>query len=47
MYTKLKTGSGLPPGPSGLLGAVEGFSFLSVLGIVVIFGLEYVKAVVE
>lgn len=47
VYTKLKTGSGLPPGPAGLLGAVEGFSFLSVLGIVVVFGLEYAKAVLE
>ncbi len=47
VYTKLQTGKGLPPGPAGLLGAVEGFSFLSLLGIVVIFGLEYLKAVVE
>eukprot|EP00884_Botryococcus_braunii_P011040 jgi/Botrbrau1/19938/Bobra.0059s0055.1 len=47
VYTKLQTGKGLPPGPAGLLGAVEGFSFLSLLGIVVIFGLEYVKAIIE
>jgi hypothetical protein len=31
LYTKATTGSGLPAGPSGLLGAVEGFSFLTVL----------------
>lgn len=31
IYTKVKTGSGLPAGPSGLLGAVEGISFLTVL----------------
>jgi hypothetical protein len=30
--TKVRTGSGLPAGPSGLLGAVEGFSYLSLLG---------------
>ena len=30
--TKVKTGSGLPAGPSGLLGAVEGVSYLSLLG---------------
>ncbi len=36
LYTKVKTGSGLPAGPSGLLGAAEGFSYLSlVIGIVV------------
>jgi hypothetical protein len=31
IYSKVKTGSGLPAGPSGLLGAVEGISFLTVL----------------
>jgi hypothetical protein len=31
LYTKATTGSGLPAGPSGLLGAVEGVSFLTVL----------------
>lgn len=31
LYTKATTGSGLPAGPSGLLGALEGFSFLTVL----------------
>lgn len=30
--TKARTGSGLPPGPAGLLGAVEGVSYLSLLG---------------
>ncbi len=45
--TKLKTGGGLPAGPAGLLGAVEGFSFLSLLGIVLVFGSEYVKAILE
>jgi hypothetical protein len=30
--TKVRTGSGLPAGPSGLLGAVEGISYLSLLG---------------
>lgn len=31
-YTKATTGSGLPAGPAGLLGAAEGFSYLSLLG---------------
>lgn len=31
LYTKVSTGSGLPAGPSGLLGAVEGLSYLTVL----------------
>ncbi len=31
VYTKSKTGSGLPAGPAGLLGAVEGVSYLSLL----------------
>jgi hypothetical protein len=36
LYSKSQTGSGLPAGPSGLLGAAEGFSFLSLgVGIVV------------
>lgn len=41
IYTKATTGSGLPAGPSGLLGAVEGISFLSVLASIVVFGLEF------
>lgn len=32
LYTKVNTGKGLPAGPSGLLGAVEGLSYLSLLG---------------
>jgi hypothetical protein len=32
LYTKVQTGKGLPAGPAGLLGAVEGFSYLSLLG---------------
>lgn len=40
LYTKATTGSGLPAGPAGLLGAVEGFSYLSLLGGIVVFGLE-------
>ncbi|EFJ44908.1 hypothetical protein VOLCADRAFT_38658, partial [Volvox carteri f. nagariensis] len=31
IYTKATTGSGLPAGPAGLLGAVEGVSYLSLL----------------
>lgn len=31
LYTKVSTGTGLPAGPSGLLGAVEGLSYLTVL----------------
>jgi len=41
VYTKVKTGSGLPSGPFGLLGAVEGLSYLTLVGIVVVFGLQY------
>lgn len=33
-YTLATTGSGLPPGPGGALGAAEGVSYLVVLGIV-------------
>ncbi|RAK50800.1 hypothetical protein DJ021_18550, partial [Phenylobacterium hankyongense] len=40
-YTKVKTGSGLPNGPLGLLGAVEGVSYLTVLAIAVVFGLQF------
>ena len=36
LVKKVRTGSGLPAGPSGLLGAAEGLSFLIVLGGVVI-----------
>lgn len=37
---QVRTGSGLPAGPAGLLGAVEGFSYLSLLAGVVVFGLQ-------
>lgn len=43
VYTKVRTGSGLPNGPYGLLGAVEGLSYLTVLAIVVVFGLQFVE----
>lgn len=39
-YTKVQTGSGLPAGPSGLLGAAEGFSYLALLGGIIVFGLN-------
>ncbi len=42
--TKASTGSGLPAGPSGLLGAVEGFSYLSLLAGIVVFGLKFAEA---
>ena len=31
LFKKMTTGSGLPAGPAGLLGAAEGLSFLSIL----------------
>ena len=37
VYTKISTGSGLPAGPSGLLGAAEGVSYLALLGAIVAF----------
>jgi hypothetical protein len=40
LYTKKETGSGLPPGPGGILGASEGFSYLALLGGVIVFGLN-------
>lgn len=33
LYTLKTTGAGLPPGPGGLYGAIEGISFLGVYGI--------------
>lgn len=39
---KVKTGSGLPAGPGGLLGAAEGLSYLTILGGIVIAGLNVV-----
>lgn len=40
LYTKVKTGSGLPVGPSGLLGAAEGFSYLSLVVGIIVAGLQ-------
>ncbi|XP_074309076.1 uncharacterized protein LOC141643704 [Silene latifolia] len=34
LYTLKTTGCGLPPGPGGSLGALEGVSYLAVLGII-------------
>ncbi|KAE8693280.1 Leucine-rich repeat family protein isoform 1 [Hibiscus syriacus] len=34
LYTLKTTGCGLPPGPAGLIGALEGVSYLAVVGIV-------------
>jgi hypothetical protein len=33
MIVGLGVGCGLPPGPAGLIGAVEGFSYVTLLGI--------------
>lgn len=41
-YTKVKTGSGLPNGPFGLLGASEGLSYLALLGAIIVFGFQIV-----
>ena len=41
--TKAKTGSGLPAGPGGMLGAAEGLSFLTVLGSVVVIVLNLIE----
>eukprot|EP01018_Ginkgo_biloba_P028880 Gb_20670 [translate_table: standard] len=41
VYTKVKTGSDLPRGPFGLLGAVEALSYFNLLAILVVFGLQY------
>ena len=42
IYTKVKTGKGLPSGPSGLIGAAEGLSYLTVLVAVGVFGFELI-----
>lgn len=34
LYTLKTTGCGLPPGPGGAIGAVEGVSYLVILGVV-------------
>lgn len=39
-YTKVSTGSGLPAGPSGLLGASEGFAYLALLAAIVAFAIK-------
>jgi hypothetical protein len=41
LITKSKTGTGLPPGPAGLLGSAEGLSFLTVLAGIVVVGLQF------
>lgn len=40
LFTKVKTGSGLPAGPAGVLGAAEGLSFLAVLAGLVVLGFQ-------
>jgi hypothetical protein len=41
--TKVSTGSGLPAGPTGLLGAAEGVSYLTLLAGIVAFGAKFVS----
>ncbi|MED6155678.1 hypothetical protein PIB30_007187 [Stylosanthes scabra] len=41
LYTLKTTGCGLPSGPAGSIGALEGFSYLSLVAILVVFGLQY------
>ena len=38
---KVRTGSGLPAGPAGVIGAAEGLSFLVVLGGIVVEKADY------
>ena len=38
--TKVKTGSGLPAGPAGVLGAAEGLSYLALLAAVGAFAYQ-------
>lgn len=40
LWTKKETGSGLPAGPSGILGAAEGFSYLSLAAGISVFALN-------
>ena len=40
LYVKVSTGKGLPAGPSGLLGAVEGLSYLALVGGLAAFGVS-------
>ena len=39
LFTKVQTGRGLPSGPGGLLGAAEGFSYLSLVAGIIVAGL--------
>jgi hypothetical protein len=41
--TKLKTGGGLPAGPAGLLGTAEGLSYLTVIGSIIVVGLNFAE----
>lgn len=43
LRTKASTGTGLPPGRLGLLGAAEGLSYLSLLAIAVVFALTFLQ----
>lgn len=43
LVSKARTGSGLPAGPSGLLGGVEGFSWLTTLLGVAVFANEFIS----
>lgn len=43
LVTKAKTGSGLPSGPSGALGGVEGLSWLTTLVGIAVFANEFLS----
>lgn len=43
IVTKAKTGKGLPSGPSGALGGVEGLSWLTTLLGIAVFANEYIS----
>ena len=40
---QVRTGSGLPAGPAGLLGAVEGFSYLTLVASIAAFTLTFLE----
>jgi hypothetical protein len=40
LFKKFKTGSGLPAGPGGILGAAEGLSFLAIVAGLVVLGFQ-------
>ena len=42
-WWQVRTGSGLPAGPSGLLGAVEGFSYLTLVASIAAFTLTFLE----